>query len=369
MFCDKISLMFLPVIVCAASVAVSGIAHAGSIGSAGGRAVVCSSDDGATITSAESLDTYEGRVAFSDRHLNAVANGSEVAVGGGRFAQLDLSDVSSIVAIAKARLANTAYTIWTGQIRFDSALDKVTQSIRLVTDSATLPTVDDSFEIVRPPAGSNCTIAQAAVFLDPETILVDARIWNAMSAFDRAALIVHETLYWLDRIEGGQVDSRYSRRAVSRLLGADWAFRGTFEDLPKEYVICNSYKGLADDWRLTMLALYPDGTKTRARIAMMNGQRSLDLTEAQVIGQFPFDFYREGNAPAADLLFISASSAWTPKTTLSMQISVEPNWAGQPERVFRISGVRQQYPAWTMSDTQLTCHSVKEPSSTRRDDQ
>lgn len=357
MFWDMKRFMSLPLIVCAVSAAVNGVAEAGSIGSAGGRVVVCSSDNGVSISSAQSLDTYEGRVAFSDRHLSALANGSEVAIGGGEFAKLEVNDVNSILAIVKRRLAHTAYTMWTGKIRFDSALDKVSQSIRLVADSATLSPIDDSLEIVRPPTG--CVISQAAVFLDPETILVDARIWQAMSPFDRAALIVHEALYWLDRIEGGQVDSRYSRRVVSRMLGADWELLGTFEDLPKEHIICQSYRDLTDDGKSTVLALYRDGTKTRARIAMMNGQRSLDLTEAQVIGQFPFDFYLKGQAPVADLVFMLARSEWTPETTLAMRISVKPNVAAQLEPVIRISGERQLYPAWKMNDTQLMCHPVK----------
>lgn len=336
---------------------VAQIAFAGSIGSAGGRAVVCLNHDDKTIASAESLDTFEGRVAFSDRHLSLLPKNFPVDVGGGKVLPLDADSVDSILAIAKARLSRTAYTLWTGEVRYDEAVDLVAQRMRFVAEDSGLQPVEDSFEVVAAPPG--CVIAQAVVFLDPNNILVDARIWAALKPFDRAAIIVHETLYWLDRIEAGAVDSRFSRRAVSRILSATWTTEGTFEGLPRNYVMCLSYKEPAGTGKRTVLAFYTAGANTMVRVGMINGQRSLDLTESAVLGRFPFDLRSNVSAQGSELVLMAPRSAWTPVTHLALNISAEPGLGGALVRVFRLSGEQEQYPDWTLNNQQLTCYPVQ----------
>ena len=336
-------------------------AFAGSIGSGGGRAIVCFAPDGKTIVSAESLDIYEGRVAFGDAHLQTTPRGTEVQVGENKKATVDPSSVDSLLGIAKQRVVSTSYALLTnrGAPEVTKAIDHVRSKLRLVEGDAELKPVDDSLEFLQAPAG--CSFSQAAVFLDLENILVDKRIWTNMNAFSKASLIVHEALYWLDRVEEGQIDSRTTRRNVSRIMGEKWLYESVRKNLPKQYLLCQSYP-LGKNWRSTVFALYSSAEKTFARLLVVNGQRNLGKTDYYVVGNFPSDLTQDQNL--TDIFPIVPTNAEEPQLELTLRINSEDKYEGYPfQHYVTIEGNRKSYPQWTMPKTQLTCPSIRESSS------
>lgn len=97
---------------------------------------------------------------------------------------------------------------------------------------------------------------EGAASFDEETqeLLIDPRILDAFkSNSERAGLYLHEAVYKALRDRGVATDSRRARR-VTGYLFSDYAWVGTAEGLPREYVICESQRN--EEWKATQYQFY-----------------------------------------------------------------------------------------------------------------
>ncbi len=197
----------------------------GGMGSGGGDAVVCY--DNNTIKSSTLLDLYEGQNIFSD---NVITDQSD-------------KTYNDYLELALKRLENTAYGLYGVSknklqvISLREAVKHIETKKRLISKSVVLSPINDSFEVFVP---KNCVVAQAAAFVDEETILFDSNIWESMSELDKAGLILHEALYWYERDYTSKFDSRRPRRIVSLALSDKWEFENVLEGLPSTYTLCSA---------------------------------------------------------------------------------------------------------------------------------
>lgn len=78
-------------------------------------------------------------------------------------------------------------------------------------------------------------------------ILVDGEIWSKLSETDRAALVLHEAVYALNR-NMGAVDSRRSRHMVGRLMDDSQVWENFGDGVPKSALFCVSQQGPLGFW-------------------------------------------------------------------------------------------------------------------------
>jgi len=102
---------------------------------------------------------------------------------------------------------------------------------RIIKNYIGIKPINDSFETFIPP--KNCEIIQAASFRTEDLILLNKDVWDLFSDFDKAGLILHETIYWYDRLLTQKYDSRRARRTVAKAFSYEWEM----EDVAKGCLI------------------------------------------------------------------------------------------------------------------------------------
>ncbi len=260
------------------------VAFAGAGSSGGGDAVVCYEND--SITTAKLLDLYEGESLFGDQFNN---------LSGSNFSY------EVLLETALNRLDKTSY----GYIGMASKLSRgkrrkireyvelVDQKKRLIVKDITLSPINDSNEIFLP--AKNCEIAQAASFVDENTILFDQNIWNKLSNLDKAALVLHEAVYWYDRVLTRKFDSTRSRRVVSQAFTDDFNFVDVTDGLPSAYTLCEVLGGQGpedEEWMGgTAFVVYPSKEEDHIKIMQyfsIGGEFLLSKKTSIVSNDFPF---------------------------------------------------------------------------------
>jgi len=162
----------------------------GGVDGGGGKSVVCRNSDG-SIKSAELLDLYEGRIFYK---LNIPNSGIDSFILG----------QAKMETLAKGRSAQTA-------TNFRSMFTGIFARKNILPTGVGLNPTEDSDHIItpRPP----CYIEQLAIYKQDE-LFIDGDIWNALNETNKAALIVHETLYKFFRMFG-ETNSVRTRRHVA----------------------------------------------------------------------------------------------------------------------------------------------------------
>lgn len=156
----------------------------------GGVSVVCR-DVNERILSAELLDIYEGKVLYGKNYNNNLDSDKKV-----ELAQLKLishPDFSSA---------------------FQEELAKVKAILMYVPVGNILTPTNDAFPTI---LKKGCAFEQVANYTDDGDLLVSQEIYNHLNEVDKAALLVHETVYAIFR-ESGATDSRQARKFTAELL-------------------------------------------------------------------------------------------------------------------------------------------------------
>ena len=226
----------------------------GGISEGGGKSVVCRNQSGA-VTKAQLLDLYEGR-SFWGLHIpesNEPVN-----------LQIDRA-----VAKLNKDLGATLRVV----------LKEVQMAIHQLGVGDKLVAIHDSFHAIIPP----CAVDQLANFFNPSHIAVDSEIWNQLSLTGKAALMVHEALYYLER-EFGLKDSRHTRRIVAELFSD----RNVFAKSPNEGVPV----GAVDCWTgdrfpsirkaYTHFYYFNDGNDLVLQFLRINGEVKLMPTRIRI---------------------------------------------------------------------------------------
>ena len=204
---------------------VNAFASTGGVDGGGGKAVVCRDSQG-QILSAQSFDLYEGSVMFG-LLPKFFEEGLEVAVSLSPKAAIDPWEKRAASALANIPSSKLQQMI-------SHRMSLVQKSMRLVPANSQLLPVDDSFEVIAP---KNCFIEQAANYFNDRLILVSEEIWNAFDETSKAALMVHEAIYALNRMQGAK-DSRISRKMVATLFDGQTQLEDFEDGLPADKLQC-----------------------------------------------------------------------------------------------------------------------------------
>ena len=156
----------------------------------GGISVVCR-DNADRITSAQLLDIYEGKVRFGKTYDNQL-------------------DVDTKVELAQLKLVQHPDFL----AAFQEELAKVKAMMVYIPVGNGLTPTNDAFPAV---FKKGCDFEQLANYTEEGDLLVSQEIYNELATVDRAALLVHETVYALLR-KNGATDSRQARKLTAELL-------------------------------------------------------------------------------------------------------------------------------------------------------
>jgi hypothetical protein len=213
-----------------------------SIGS-GGQSVICRNPDG-TIERAEAFDLYEGRVL----------NGYQYNPPPRRSAQE--------LALHYARSLDLVQSGTPGSPDgIESRLHYLFQNMIFLPKGVGLAEIHDSLSAIVP---KDCDVVQTINFRIDRKIYADTDVWHSLPESSKAALYLHEAIYWQLRDEGRESDSRRTRRIVSFVMAG-----GKLEPrlhLPltamKRAQFCRSEKQTEDfDWDTKFFAFADtDGT-------------------------------------------------------------------------------------------------------------
>ncbi len=167
-----------------------------SIGN-GGQSVVCHEPD-RNFTRFEAFDLFEGRALFGFQNVfNELISPVELAK---QLAQkVDLSQGGN----------RTPLNTVAGKIDF------IVKNMKFLPPGVGLKPTEDSKEFIVP---KDCDIVQTINFRDSRRIYVDSDVWAKLPNTSKAALYLHEAIYWQFREQGLEQDSRRTRKAVAFLF-------------------------------------------------------------------------------------------------------------------------------------------------------
>jgi hypothetical protein len=223
-------------------------AHAtGAISGGGGKGVVCRDPSGA-ITSAQTLDLYEGRVLY----------GLNIPVFNKVTMQTQLAHALSIIPKSVRPL-------------IEGYANSVQQNMRLV-HGIDLQPIDDALVVALP---QGCMAEQLANYFSDTNVVVNGDIWDRMSESDRAALILHEAVYKAARLYGA-TDSQRSRHVVASLFDPGTAWTEPQIPLPQNGLKCFA-KG-------TYFVAYPQGDSWVMQFQVLGGHIRMSDTQGIIFG-------------------------------------------------------------------------------------
>jgi hypothetical protein len=240
----------------------------------GGVSVVCR-DAAGKITSAEILDLFEGRNQFG---LNYPTGGT---------------DVDTLVELAQLKMVGKADFL----IQFRSVLSDVRAGLVFLPRGVGLTPTDDAFPTI---TRKGCHFEQLANYRDEDSkIYVDQEIYNKLSQVDRAALIIHEVIYKLARVNQNEVSSVRSRKLTSQVLALN-SNQGVIDSLmasigkkpePAQPVVVNRLvSGLyATDSIYCGLQLYVQGD-TLTTVSTSNPKMDLRCRDGGKVHKFEWEW-------------------------------------------------------------------------------
>lgn len=167
----------------------------------GGHTVVCDTSRGKPTY--QVFDLFEGRIHFKYRYPRFVDD-SPLALALRLAAKIDQAQGAIGVGPAANRMTVTERVKW------------VERKMHFMPPGFTLEPTEDTGQYQVIP--DNCHLVQTVDFLTPEMIAVNVDMWNKLDPSNRAALYLHEAVYWFLRDSGVEKDSRRTRRIVSYLL-------------------------------------------------------------------------------------------------------------------------------------------------------
>ncbi len=215
--------------------AVGAAADPGTSVGNGGQSVVCRDNSG-KILSTETMDLFEGRVLAGYQYIFPA--GSDPAV--------IALDMARKIDLSQGGAAGGTQSI-EGKVRY-----VIDHMIALPPGVGLKPT-EDSREFVFP---KNCEIVQTINFRQNLKIYFDSDAWTNLSAVNRAALYLHEAVYWHLRESGVETDSRRTRKIVSFVMsGGALPKRVGLEPWLMKVQYCHSIQfNESQDWSTKLMA-------------------------------------------------------------------------------------------------------------------
>ena len=305
----------------------------GSGSSGGGDAIVCF--DGSTIKSAALMDLYEGNNIFGDVHT------------------LQGSHYLSILNSALDKIGASAYGLKTGFTERSSIKElaiHVEQKKRFISRSVELAPVNDSYEVFLP---KDCKIVQAAIFVDKNTILFDKNIWDKFSELDKAALILHEAVYWYDRMSNFKFDSRRTRRVVSTTF-TDFVPENVRQGISNDFTLCESAKW-GNDTGVGVTVFTLDERTGEINFLFLDGdpvysKKTMQTYKLPILSRDKNDFTSYTSAARSVSLFEQEDFVQIASTAY---VNNEGNIIGT--NVSLIGSKKTSYPARKLADQSLRC--------------
>jgi hypothetical protein len=173
-----------------------------SKGGGGGLVVACYKGD--ELVNVELLDLYEGR-----------AKGIKYAALSGDW-EKDVQDLA--MKIAK----NDEHAKY-----FIDTLKRITSTYRFIPEDSELELTNDAFPAFLP---RGCKAKQVANYYNDRLVWIDSALFNKMSYRDQLALAFHETIYYMERINRPDSDSRYTRTITAHIFSQVDAFVPPFSE-------------------------------------------------------------------------------------------------------------------------------------------
>jgi hypothetical protein len=238
--------LFIPVFFLASLSFAAAQERQGGVDSGGGKAVVCR-DTADKIVSIELLDLWEGR--------------GGVFYGGPRIPLPSRKNFREQVRQISNRGAGIPYGPVSGLDR--KAMELFEGAIFLQAGQKLEPS-HDALPILTPPPG--CKFEQAAAYNKRlQRFFFDRELWDAMDETNRAALLVHETIYDHLRLLVNEQDSFYTRQVVSFLF-ANEEYEMPGAGLPEKSYLC--YAGRPGENMVSSFFVYREGSGVNAKIVL-----------------------------------------------------------------------------------------------------
>ncbi|WP_408096560.1 hypothetical protein ACJVC5_16095 [Peredibacter sp. HCB2-198] len=168
----------------------------------GGYSIVCR-DSNYQITSAELLDTYEGRLLFKKNYA------------------VELNSVEELVKVAQERVRK--YVLFASKL--NKEINLIEKNLIFIPEGHELESTDDAFPVIKK---KGCEFEQLANYTEAGEVFVSQEIYNHLDNVNKAALILHEAIYSIRRKALGETTSQNTRRLVSQLMATnpDWSVIG-----------------------------------------------------------------------------------------------------------------------------------------------
>lgn len=246
----------------------------GGMSGGGGQSVVCRDQQG-QIQTAEVLDLFEGRELFG---LSYVSFGSSVDE-----------------IISKVKLDNRD-SMSQPEIHLFPLIERVQKITRFTGNNVILKPIDDAAEVVTP---ANCDVEQVASYVDDNLLLINKEIWDHFDNINKAALILHEAVYRLERYDGAR-NSRRARKIVSHIM-AGFGFEPIKEGLPGETKVCSSISGAFQFYYFPNTMVSTDGfeVKDGTKLQFLRYDGRWVFGKKTVV--LPIDIFKQDiNAPCSD---------------------------------------------------------------------
>jgi hypothetical protein len=202
----------------------SGIAEPGTVGGGGGKSIVCRNPD-KSIRSIQTLDLYEGVMDHKYKYPSVEGKDFRTIIFE-TIAKMEDQDLLNFYVESYDKWWNfggdkkqAINTLKDEVHNILSALDnkESRSSVEFTNykflDGITLSPTQDSFEVFYP---NNCSIEQLAVY--KESLYVNYDLFKSMDDKNKAALILHESIYKLLRSQSYELNSIRTRRLISSLF-------------------------------------------------------------------------------------------------------------------------------------------------------
>ncbi len=234
-----------------------------SIGN-GGQIVECKGAGGEVTR--EAFDLYEGSALFGYAYPRDTQN-------------LDPAKLAlALAAKMDAAQGSVAGVLEPEKNGFENRVRYVLDNMNFLPPGVGLQPTGDTQEFIRLP--QNCDFVQAINFRDNKRIYVNSDVWNELSPLNRAALYLHEAVYWYLRETGVEADSRRTRKAVSYIMaGGALSPRTSLPSDATKIQYCRSSRTNGKRDYDTKFLVYRDGGgNTVAQFFQIGGYRILTRT-------------------------------------------------------------------------------------------
>lgn len=281
------SFIITTIVVSALMTIAPSFASLGNSSGGGGQGIVCRNDDG-TVSSAQLLDLAEAEYFFLLELQAQPQERSYLDIAREYAAILDAAIPSTVPTMKSTTTIGNLppeieYEINPSNLSsyypfIRSGVDRIDSEKKLIPGNIIgIPPVGDSHPRVVPSA-KNCTIEQVAVYKDGDNqVHIVGSIWNKLSNIDKAALLIHESLYRHLRGMGDTTSDR-TRKTIAYLFSG-MKFKQVLEGLPSTYLFCWSN----DKEASFQFAVYPKEKDVATAIFLVyDGEVMLNRTTANL---------------------------------------------------------------------------------------